>query len=59
MSGAAGTTWRLLDTGLRGAAENIAYNKALLESHQAGESPNTLRFLRFTPSALVGFHQDV
>lgn len=52
-------TWRLLDSGLRRAAENIAFNKALLESHQEGHSPNTLRFLRFTPSALVGFHQDI
>ncbi|MEO1767324.1 lipoyl protein ligase domain-containing protein [Thiobacter aerophilum] len=50
--------WRLLDTGLRGAAENIAFNRALLEARAAGEGPNTLRFLRFTPSALVGFHQD-
>jgi lipoate-protein ligase A len=53
------STWRLLDTGLRPPAENFAINRALLESHAAGESPDTLRFLRFTPSALVGFHQDV
>ncbi len=51
--------WRLLDTGLRGAAENIALNRTLLEAHQEGFSPHTLRFLRFTPSALVGFHQSV
>ena len=52
-------TLRVLDTGLRRAAENMALNRALLESHQAGTSPHTLRFLRFTPSALLGFHQDV
>ncbi len=51
-------TWRLLDTGLRRAAENIALNRALLEAHQAGEAPHTLRFLRFRPSALIGFHQS-
>lgn len=50
--------WRLIDTGLRPAAENIALNRALLEARKKGESPNTLRFLQFTPSALLGFHQS-
>lgn len=51
-------TWRVIDTGLRPAAENIALNRALLEARQAGEIPNTLRFLRFRPSALLGYHQS-
>lgn len=51
--------WRLIDTGLRPAAENIAINRAMLEAHQEGLIPHTLRFLRFRPSALVGFHQSV
>ena len=51
-------TWRVIDTGLRGAAENIALNRALLETRQADEIPSTLRFLRFKPSALLGFHQS-
>ncbi len=51
-------TWRILDTGLRRAAENIALNRALLEARQAQEAPPTLRFLRFTPAALLGFHQS-
>jgi lipoate---protein ligase len=51
-------TWRLLDTGLRSAAQNIALNRALLEARQANEAPSTLRFLRFTPAALIGFHQS-
>lgn len=51
--------WRLLDTGLRGAAENMALNRALLESHQQGFIAHTLRFLRFRPSALIGYHQSV
>lgn len=51
--------WQLLDTGLRRAAENMAFNRALLEARQANEIPNTLRFLQFTPCALVGFHQSV
>jgi lipoate---protein ligase len=52
-------TLRVLDTGVRRAAENLALNRALLEAHQEGASPHTLRFLRFTPSALLGFHQSV
>jgi len=50
---------RVIDTGLRRAAENLALNRALLEAHQRGQSPHTLRFLRFTPCALVGFHQSI
>ena len=53
-----GEIWRVIDTGLRPAAENIALNRALLEARQAGEIPNTLRFLRFRPSALLGYHQS-
>ncbi|KPK37735.1 MAG: lipoate--protein ligase [Gammaproteobacteria bacterium SG8_47] len=51
--------WRVLDTGVRPAAQNMALNRAVLETHAAGEAPHTLRFLQFTPSALIGFHQDV
>ncbi len=50
--------WRVIDTGVRRAAENMALNRALLEARQADESPSTLRFLRFTPCALLGFHQS-
>jgi lipoate-protein ligase A len=59
MSKRSTNSWRVIDTGLRPAAENIALNRALLEAHQAGEIPHTLRFLRFQPSALLGFHQHV
>ena len=48
---------RLIDTGVRDARENVAFDRALVETHSAGESPETLRFLRFRPSALVGLHQ--
>jgi lipoate---protein ligase len=51
--------WQLLDTGLRPAAENIAFNCALLEARRENLIPNTLRFLRYEASALVGFHQGV
>ena len=52
------TTWRLLDTGLRPAAQNIALNRTLLEARQENASPSTLRFLRFEPCALLGYHQS-
>jgi lipoate-protein ligase A len=55
----AANTWRVIDTGLRRAAENIAINRAMLEAHQAGQIPHTLRFLQFQPSALIGYHQSV
>lgn len=51
--------WRLIDTRVRRAAENFAINRAILEAHQEGNAPHTLRFLSFEPSALIGFHQDV
>ena len=51
-------TWRWIDTGVLPPAQNLALNRALLEARQAGEAPSTLRFLRFTPSALVGRHGD-
>jgi lipoate-protein ligase A len=52
------SVWRVVDTGLLPAARNIALNRAMLESRQANETPNTLRFLCFEPSALLGFHQN-
>ncbi len=51
-------TWRIIDTGLRPAAQNIALDRALLEARRAEEIPGTLRFLRFTPCALIGCGQS-
>jgi lipoate-protein ligase A len=48
---------RVMDTGVIEGRLNIALGQALVESHQAGVSPDTLRFLRFPPTALVGRHQ--
>ncbi len=54
------TTWRLLDTGIKTAAENIAFDAALLENRAKSPSKNTLRFLQFNqPCVLIGFHQTV
>ncbi|MCF8128012.1 MAG: lipoate--protein ligase family protein [Deltaproteobacteria bacterium] len=53
-------TWRLLDTPPMTAAENMALDETLLELKNRGHSPNTIRFLQFSPrSVLVGYHQSV
>lgn len=51
--------WILVDSGLRPAAEHMAWDKALLAARAAGSVPNVFRFLRFRPAALVGYHQSV
>ena len=48
---------RVIDTGVRSGRENVAFDQALIESRNAGRSPETIRFLRFRPCALVGLHQ--
>jgi lipoate-protein ligase A len=49
--------FRVIDTGLRDARRQIAFDQALIDAHRAGEIPDTIRFLRFPPSALIGRHQ--
>ncbi|TET30672.1 MAG: DUF116 domain-containing protein [Candidatus Heimdallarchaeota archaeon] len=52
--------WRLLDTGVRSAFENMAIDEALLEAKARFNTPATFRFLQFSPNAvLVGLHQNV
>ena len=52
--------WRIVDTGLRSAAENMALDNVILEAVSHGRAPSTIRFLRFSrPCVLVGYHQDV
>lgn len=51
-------TWRLLDTGARSAAQNIALDQALLSLRSRDVIPDTVRFLQFSqPAVLVGRHQ--
>ncbi len=53
-------SWRLVDTGHRSAAENMALDDVILECRASNLVPNTMRFLQFNPPAvLVGYHQDV
>jgi lipoate-protein ligase A len=52
--------WRLLDTGIADGATNMCMDKAVLEARARGLVPDTLRFLQFTPPAvLIGYHQSV
>jgi len=53
------SVFRVIDTGLRGARANIAFDQALIEAHKEQLIPDTIRFLRFTPSALIGRHQNL
>jgi len=48
---------RIIDSGVTEGRMNIALGQALIESRAAGAIPDTLRFLRFPPTALVGRHQ--
>jgi lipoate-protein ligase A len=48
---------RVLDTGVLEGRLNIAIGQAIVEARQQGSVPDTLRFLRFPPTALVGRHQ--
>ncbi|MDE3177012.1 MAG: lipoate--protein ligase family protein [Pseudomonadota bacterium] len=49
--------FRVIDTGVREGRANIAFDAALIEAHKAGAVPDTIRFLQFRPTALVGRHQ--
>ncbi|MFC1494074.1 DUF116 domain-containing protein [Thermodesulfobacteriota bacterium] len=52
--------WRLLDTGHMTAAENMALDDTLLELKGQDKSPDTIRFMQFSPRAvLVGYHQAI
>ena len=52
-----GKPFRVISTGLRGGRANIAFDQALIEARRDGKIPDTIRFLRFRPSALIGIHQ--
>jgi lipoate-protein ligase A len=52
--------WYILDTGIKSAAENIALDSILLDAKANSKIPNILRFLQFSPPAvLIGYHQTV
>jgi lipoate-protein ligase A len=49
--------FRVIDTGRRRGRENIAFDQAMIDAHQAGEIADTIRFIHFYPVVLVGRHQ--
>ncbi len=49
--------FRVIDTGTRTGRANIAFDQAMIEAHQDREIPDTIRFLGFPPTVLVGRHQ--
>jgi lipoate-protein ligase A len=51
------SSFRVIDTGLRDARRQIAFDQAMIDARRAGEIPDSIRFLRFPPTALVGRHQ--
>jgi len=51
------TRFRIIDTGIREGRANIAFDQAMIELHGQGAIPDTIRFLRFPPTALIGRHQ--
>jgi lipoate-protein ligase A len=57
MAKSPGKPFRVIATGLRGGRANIAFDQALIEARRESRIPDTIRFLRFRPSALIGIHQ--
>ncbi|MBI1418944.1 MAG: lipoate--protein ligase family protein [Limimaricola sp.] len=51
--------FRVIDTGIRPCREQMAFDQALIEAHKTGAVPDTVRFLQFPPSVLVGRHQAI
>jgi lipoate-protein ligase A len=49
--------FRVIDTGIRPGRRQIAFDQAIIDLHKAGKVPDTIRFLRFPPTALIGRHQ--
>jgi lipoate-protein ligase A len=51
--------FRVIDTGVREGRRQIAFDQALIEARASGAIPDTIRFLRFPPTALIGRHQSL
>lgn len=51
--------FRVIDTGIRDGRRQIAFDQALIEARRADAIPDTIRFLRFPPTALIGRHQSL
>lgn len=49
--------FRVIDTGLRSGSANVAFDQAMIDLHAAGEIPDTIRFIQFPATVLIGRHQ--
>jgi lipoate-protein ligase A len=49
--------FRLIDGGLADGRRQASHDAALVELHAAGRVPDTLRFMRCSPSVILGRHQ--
>ena len=54
-----GRVFRVIDTGIRDGRRQIAFDQALIDARRTGAIPDTIRFLRFPPTALIGRHQSL
>lgn len=51
--------WRLVNSGISDAADNMAVDEAILKAHARGETPPTLRFYGWQPAAVsIGYFQQ-
>jgi lipoate-protein ligase A len=50
-------TFRVIDTEIRDGRRQIAFDQAMIEAHKTGRIPDSIRFLRFPRTALIGRHQ--
>lgn len=50
-------SFRVIDTGIRDGRRQIAFDQAMIEARKARAIGDTIRFLRFPPTALIGRHQ--
>ncbi len=52
--------WRIIRTEARNGFENMALDEAISEAVSKGESPNTIRFYKWLPSAVtIGYFQSL
>jgi len=51
--------FRVIDTGIREGRAQMAFDQAMIDLHKVGKIPDTIRFLQFPPTVLVGRHQDL
>jgi lipoate-protein ligase A len=49
--------FRVIETGPHGGRDSTALDQALIDARQESRIPDTIRFIRFRPSALIGVHQ--